>query len=124
MKAKNRIALCLAILLLLLYLLTQLPTFAEWPEFSGELTADQKQRRIREAELTKIRQEPKKESLKRIDVNEKGEINMAAAVDHVLRKFFGNNKKSGALAALKHDALANVTPLKLIKKFIILVFCL
>ena len=57
-------------------------------------------------------------------VNEKGEINIAAAVDHVLRKFFGNNKKSGALAALKHDALANVTPLKLIKKFIILVFCL
>lgn len=50
-------------------------SIAEWPEYSEEaLTDEQKQHIIQENKLSYLKKEPEKDALKRIDVNEKGEI--------------------------------------------------
>ena len=55
-------------------------------------------------------------------VNEDGSINAASAVDHVLRKVFGNDKNSGIIGALKRAALADEIPIKFIGKLIRFIF--
>lgn len=51
-------------------------------------------------------------------VSEDGSINISASIDHILRKFFGNDKQSGLFGALKRAAIAGEIPIKLIKRLI------
>lgn len=64
-------------------------------------------------------------SLKNTDKvrNENGSINVAAAVDRVLRKLFGDNKNGGIIGAVKHAALADELPTSFINKLVRLLFC-
>ena len=47
-------------------------------------------------------------------INDDGSINVGVAVDHILRKLFGNNKKGGLFGAIKRAAIADELPSKLV----------
>ena len=54
-------------------------------------------------------------------VKDDGSIDISLAIDRILRRFFGSDKKSGVIGTLKRAALADEIPIKLIKRLICLV---
>lgn len=55
-------------------------------------------------------------------INANGSINIAYAIDHILRKFFGGDRRSGIIGELKHADIAGELPLGLAGKLICSVF--
>ena len=55
-------------------------------------------------------------------INEDGSINAASAIDGILRKLFGSDKKSGIVGAIKRAVLADEIPVKFIGKLVKFIF--